>query len=116
MRFGKWLLCIMSSVFITGCRTEPVALPEKYLLFDVRTLEEYESGHLTGAVLIPYDVIRERISVVAPNKEAQIYFYCRSGARASIAQRVMAEMGYTQVINLGGLSAASRKTQLAIIR
>jgi phage shock protein E len=93
-----------------------VVLPEKYLLFDVRTLEEYEVGHLSGALLIPYETMRERIPVVAPDKSVQIYLYCHSGSRASIAHATLEKMGYTQVVNLGGISRASKKTQLPIIR
>jgi phage shock protein E len=89
---------------------------KKYLLFDVRTLEEYEVGHLSGAVLIPYDTIRERIHAVAPDKSMQIYLYCRSGGRAAMAKQILEEMGYNYVDNLGGISSASRKIQLQIIK
>lgn len=116
MRVGKWLLCMLGSLFMTGCRTESVLMPEKYLLIDVRTLEEYEVGHLPGAVLMPYETIRERIHVVAPDNAVQIYLYCHSGSRASIARATLEKMGYTKVVNLGGLSRASKKTQLPIIR
>ncbi len=116
MRFGKRILCLIGSLFVAGCHTVAVTLPEKYLLFDVRTLEEYEVGHLPGAVLIPYETIRERIPVLAPDKSVQIYLYCHSGSRASIARVTLERMGYTQVVNLGGLSRASKKTQLPIVR
>ena len=116
MGLKKWAFCIMGSLFMSGCRTGAVPMPEKYLLFDVRTLEEYEVGHLSGAVLIPYDTIRERIHVVAPDKSMQIYLYCHSGGRASMARHTMEKMGYNNVVNLGGISSASRKTQLPIIK
>ncbi len=116
MNVRKWLGCLLGSVFLAGCRTETMALPEKYLLLDVRTREEYDSGHLKGAVLIPHNTIRDQITNMAPNKEANIFLYCRSGHRASIAQQTLKAIGYTQVINLGGVSAASQNTQLPIIR
>lgn len=116
MSLKKWGISIMSSLFMIGCRTESVSMPEKYLLFDVRTLEEYETGHLPGAVNIPYNTIRERIQVVAPDQAVQIYLYCHAGRRASIAQQTLLEMGYTHVDNLGGISSASKKTQLQIIK
>jgi phage shock protein E len=116
MNFGKWLLCLLGSVFLAGCRTEPVALPEKYLLLDVRSREEFESGHLTGAVLIPHNTIRDQISNLAPNKDARIFLYCRSGHRASLAQQTLQAIGYTEVVNLGGITEASKKTQLPILR
>jgi rhodanese-related sulfurtransferase len=116
MNLKKWAICLMGAFCMTGCRTESVAMPEKYLLFDVRTLEEYEEGHLPGAVNIAYNAIRERIHVVAPDKSAQIYLYCHSGRRAAMAQQTLQEMGYNRVVNLGGLSSASQKTQLKIIQ
>lgn len=116
MSFKKWAICMMGSLFMTGCRTGSVTMPEKYLLFDVRTLEEYEVGHLSGAVLIPYDTIRERIHVVAPDKSMQIYLYCHSGRRASMALQTLQKLGYNRVDNLGGISSASRKTHLQIIK
>jgi phage shock protein E len=116
MNVRNWLGCLLGSVCLTGCHTETVALPEKYLLLDVRTREEYESGHLKGAVLIPHNTIRDQITAVSPNKEAHIFLYCRSGHRASVALQTLNAIGYTQVINLGGIAEASKKTQLAILR
>jgi len=116
MGLKKWAICIMGSLFMSGCRTGTVEMPQKYLLFDVRTLEEYEVGHLSGAVLIPYDTIRERIHVVAPDKSALVYLYCHSGGRASMARHTLEKMGYNHVVNLGGISSASRKTHLNIIK
>jgi phage shock protein E len=97
-----------------GNRSGTVALPEKDLILDVRTREEYDSGHLSGAVLIPHNTIRDQISTVAPNKEAPIFLYCRSGDRASLAHQTLKAIGYTQVVNLGGIAEASQKTQLSI--
>ena len=116
MDFKKWALCVIGSLFMAGCRTGSVPMPEKYLLLDVRTLEEYGAGHLFGAVLIPYDTIRERIHAVAPDKSVQVYLYCHSGGRASMARQTMEKMGYNHVVNLGGIASASKKTQLQIIR
>jgi phage shock protein E len=116
MGLKKWAICLMGAFFMTGCRTGSVTMPEKYFLFDVRTLEEYEAGHLLGAVNIPHNTICKNIHSLAPDKSVQIYLYCHSGGRASMARQTLEKMGYNHVENLGGISSASKKTQLQIIR
>ena len=69
---------------------------------DVRTADEYASGHVSGAVHIPYEEIGVRISEVTADKDALIYVYCRSGRRSSIAEESLRAMGYTNLINAGG--------------
>ena len=72
------------------------------VLIDVRSAEEFASGALPGATLIPHDDIAARITDVVPDKNAPIVLYCRSGRRSSIAQDELQALGYTQVINAGG--------------
>ena len=73
---------------------------------DVRTAEEYAAGHVSVAVNIPHGDIAGRISEITEDKDAQIYVYCRSGNRSGQAQKVLQEMGFTQVENLGSLQEA----------
>ena len=72
------------------------------VLIDVRSADEFASGALPGAKLIPHGDIAARISEVAPDKHAPIVLYCRSGRRSSVAQDELQALGYTQVINAGG--------------
>lgn len=72
------------------------------VLIDVRSADEFASGALPGAKLIPHGNIAARISEVAPDKNVPIVLYCRSGRRSSIAQDELQALGYTQVINAGG--------------
>ena len=80
-------------------------------IIDVRTAGEFESGHIEGALLIPYDVIAARIAEVTPDKEARIALYCRSGRRSGIALKTLTEMGYTKVTNEGGFAEYSRRLE-----
>jgi phage shock protein E len=73
---------------------------------DVRSAEEYQSGHVNEAVNIPYEEIGARIDEVTEDKEAVIYLYCRSGRRSGIALETLQRAGYTNVINLGTREAA----------
>lgn len=69
---------------------------------DVRTPEEYESGHLDGAINIPHDQIAAKIAAASPDKNAPVNLYCRSGKRAGIAKQELEKLGYTRVTNHGG--------------
>lgn len=75
------------------------------LLIDVRTPQEFASGHLNGAINIPHDQIAARIGEVNQDKGDSIVLYCRSGNRSGIATNTLASMGYTKVINGGGYEA-----------
>ena len=76
---------------------------------DVRTVEEYNAGHVAGSVNIPYTEINGRIGEVTRDKDALIYVYCRSGRRSGIAQVMLKEAGFTNVVNQGGLEDAMKK-------
>ena len=72
------------------------------LLVDVRSQQEYDQGHLEGALLIPHDEIASRASELGSDKSRPIVLYCRSGNRSSQAKRTLEELGYTHVMNAGG--------------
>jgi phage shock protein E len=70
-------------------------------LVDVRSEGEYVGGHLPGALHIDYQVIAAQPPTV--DKDAPIILYCRSGARAGVAERALIDAGYTRVFNWGGI-------------
>ncbi len=105
-----WALLVISCALLLGCalnRGDDGSPPfsEGALLIDVRTLEEYQSGHIEGAAHIPYEEIGERIGELTDDREREIALYCRSGRRSGIAQKTLADMGFTQAINAGGYEA-----------
>jgi phage shock protein E len=73
---------------------------------DVRSAEEYATGHVSPAVNIPHTEIVARIGEVTTDKDAEIYLYCRSGRRSGLARDALEQAGYTNVVNLGGLAEA----------
>lgn len=85
---------------------EPGGLPTpgQPLIIDVRTIEEYRAGHVQDAINIPYDEIAGRIAAFAPDHDARIVLYCRSGRRSGIAEQALRQMGYRQIENKGGLN------------
>ena len=77
---------------------------EGYIILDVRTQEEYDLGHIPGALLIPNEVIREQAEEQLTDKEQLILVYCRSGRRSKEAAQVLAELGYSNVKEFGGIN------------
>ena len=71
---------------------------------DVRTKEEYDAGHIKGAILLPYDEIKKDASITPlPDKNQTVLVYCRTGMRSEIAARELISMGYTNVFDFGGI-------------
>lgn len=76
---------------------------EDYVLLDVREEDEFAEGHLEGAILIPYESIEERAEEELPDKQQTILVYCRSGRRSAIAAESLANLGYEDVRDFGGI-------------
>ena len=76
-----------------------------YILLDVRSLDEFASGHIPGAVLYPHDNISEQTcETILPNKKQRIFVYCRSGRRSKIAAQKLIDLKYTNIIEIGGIN------------
>ena len=76
---------------------------EGAIIVDVRQPSEFARGHVPGALNIPGSSIGD-IAKVAPGKDAPLYLYCQSGARSGAAVRALKGMGYTNVVNMGGVA------------
>lgn len=76
---------------------------DSFILLDVRTEEEYNEGHIPGAILIPDSSIEENAETLLPDKDATIFVYCRSGRRSAIAAKTLSSMGYTSIYDFGGI-------------
>jgi phage shock protein E len=88
----------------------------KPLIIDVRTEAEWKSGHIEGAVLIPYEKIGERIGAIAKDKSQRIYLYCRTGRRSNIAKETLEKLGNKDIINLKTLENAAEAMKLKIVK
>ena len=118
------LLCGCSAV-LCGCGNPGSAVAnapasaqndlETTVLIDVRSAEEYASGHLRGALNIPHDRIADEIGSVAADKSARIILYCRSGRRADTALNALKAIGYENVSNYGGLEDAQMRLNLTVV-
>ncbi|MFA9379547.1 MAG: rhodanese-like domain-containing protein [Acetanaerobacterium sp.] len=73
------------------------------VVLDVRAQSEYDEGHIEGAVLLPDTEVSERAEELLPDKDALILVYCRSGRRSALAAGELAGMGYTNIMDFGGI-------------
>ena len=115
------LLILISLIFMVGCNKEiesknehnKISSAEAYemmttreniIVVDVRNEEEYNEGHIDGAINLPLMKIEEKFkSLVTKNKDDVILVYCKSGVRAGIASETLVKMGYKNVYNFGGI-------------
>ena len=74
-----------------------------YVILDTRTQEEYDEGHIPGAILIPHDKITEKAENTLTDKNQLILVYCRSGRRSKLAAEALVELGYTNIKEFGGI-------------
>ena len=74
-----------------------------YIIVVASEQSEYDEGHIKGAIVIPYTEIEQKAEEMLPDKEQLILVYCRSGRRSKIAAQSLANMGYTNVKEFGGI-------------
>lgn len=73
------------------------------VIVDVRTEEEYVTGHVYGAILVPNETITDIPSKALPDLDAELLVYCRTGRRSAEAAQKLIDMGYTNVSDFGGI-------------
>lgn len=83
---------------------------EDYILLDVRTLAEFAQAHIPGAICVPNETIGDEDIPELPKKEQLILVYCRSGNRSKQAAGKLAKLGYTNVLEFGGINTWTEQT------
>ena len=76
---------------------------EGCIILDTRTQEEYDEGHIPGAIVIPHDEITDRAEEELPDKDQLLLVYCRSGRRSKLAAEALVGLGYTNIKEFGGI-------------
>ena len=117
----KRILLFTSLIFLlTGCKSlkgentyisitmdEAVSMMETekdYVILDVRTLEEFKEKHIPGAICVPNETIGDAEIPSLPDKDQMILVYCRSGNRSKQAAQKLANMGYSNIYEFGGIN------------
>ena len=83
---------------------EMMAVNDGHVIVDVRRADEYAAGHSPGAILIPNESIGTEKPEQLPDKDQIILIYCRSGNRSKQAAQKLADMGYTNIYEFGGIN------------
>ena len=107
---------MMLSLLLSSCSNTPsyqhVSMSEaidlmnresSYVILDVRTYDEYQQGHIPGAIVVPNETIGTSEIPELPDKQQMILVYCRSGNRSRQAAAKLAKLGYSNVIEFGGI-------------
>ena len=118
---------LMSLLLLTGCggnsadgSYQPITQEEakemmdsqEVIILDVREQDEYDSGHIPDAVLLPVGTIDETTAAeVIPDKDSTVLVYCRSGNRSKTASAALAELGYTGIYEFGGINTWPYETE-----
>ena len=120
LSFSLILLILLSScLFSKGESYKRISMDEAkalmeesegYILLDVRTKEEYESGYIPGAINIPLSDINENVVSSLPDKSQMILVYCRSGNRSKQASEKLAKQGYANIVEFGGINSWTGET------
>ncbi|WP_245157047.1 rhodanese-like domain-containing protein [Anaerovorax sp. IOR16] len=116
------ILLIFSMLFFSACgKTEEQEIKSEYnlitteeayqrmneninaVILDVRTQEEYNAGHISGAILVPNETIKDNKPDKLPDLDEEILIYCRSGNRSQQAAEKLLKIGYTNVYDFGGI-------------
>ena len=85
---------------------------QEVIILDVREQDEYDSGHIPSAVLLPVGSIDEDTAAeVIPEKDSTVLVYCRSGNRSKTASSALAELGYTNIYEFGGINTWPYETE-----
>ena len=85
---------------------------QNVVILDVREQNEYDGGHIPGAVLLPVGTIDEAAAAeVIPDKDSTVLVYCRSGNRSKTAAEALAVLGYTNIYEFGGINTRPYETE-----
>ena len=124
----KRMILLAALLFLTGCaqNTEPTQdtqetqetvymnitqeeaknimdTQEGYIILDTRAQDEYNEGHIPGAIVIPHDEILEKAEEILTDKDQLILVYCRSVRRSKLAAEDLVKLGYTNIKEFGGI-------------
>ena len=118
----KWMFVILAAMLLTACGQDQEAnreavymnitaeeakqimdSQEGYVILDVRTQEEFNQGHIPGAILIPDTEIEGKAEEILTDKDQLILVYCRSGRRSKLASEALVKLGYTNIREFGGI-------------
>ncbi len=131
MNMKKTLPLMLSAILLAGCSApvgetdnaagtyvqttadeaiEMMQAEQDYVILDVRTPEEFAEKHISGAINVPNETIGKEEIAELPDKDQAIFVYCRSGNRSKQASEKLVALGYTNIIEFGGINSWTGET------
>ena len=123
----RMMLLLLSLLLLAGCggnsadstyqqitqeEAKEMMDTQEVIILDVREQDEYDSGHIPGAVLLPVGTIDENTAAeVIPETDSTVLVYCRSGNRSKTASETLADLGYTNIYEFGGINTWPYETE-----
>lgn len=119
-------LCLLAAMFMGACSQgesdAPEMLPQELVarvaaeappvVLDVRTPQEYEAGHVPGAINLPHKALPDRLAEVLDFRDREVVVYCERGKRSDMARAVLLEAGFTSIQHLQGHMVEWRRQRL----
>ena len=118
-------LCLLAAMFVGACSQgesdAPGMLPQELMarmtaappvVLDVRTPQEYEAGHVPGAINVPHKALPDRLAEVLSFRDREVVVYCEGGKRSAMAGAVLREAGFASVRQLQGHMIEWRRQRL----
>ena len=116
----KYILILLTALLLGGCAAQPtndatyrqismeeavamMAQEPDYIILDVRRGDEFASGHIPGAINVANESIGTAEIPELPDKDQLILVYCRSGNRSKQAAKKLVDLGYTNIVEFGGI-------------
>ena len=116
----KFVFILLTALLLGGCAAQPtrnafyrqismeeavtvMAEESDYIILDVRRADEFASGHIPGAINVANESIGKDEIPELPDKDQLILVYCRSGNRSKQAAQKLADQGYTNIVEFGGI-------------
>ncbi len=115
----KYIPILLSLLFLVGCTAQPastdyrqismkeavelMAEEDGYILLDVRRADEFAAGHIPGAIHVANESIGSEEIPELPDPDQLILVYCRSGNRSKQAAQKLVALGYTNIVEIGGI-------------
>ena len=126
MKRSLFAFFLLSLVLLAGCGGEPAGDAyrqisqeeakemmdtQEAVILDVREQDEYDGGHIPGAVLPVGTIDADTAAAVIPEKDSVVLVYCRSGNRSKTASSALAELGYSNIYEFGGINTWPYETE-----
>ena len=110
------LISLLFGLMSLSCTASEIEIKPDAVLIDVRTIQEWNTGHLESAIFLPVAQFPGSIERIVPDKSQQVILYCKSGVRARKMMKLMQNLGYDNVLNAKSVKGASKLLDMNVVQ